>query len=192
MKENWIPLSSIAVTGTTKTIEDQSFWESSLAEFAIPCRIIEPIIATLSILPQEDGILFRGSVTGTVAMPCNRCAEDTLVTIAHTFTSYEGIPADPYMVHPAGEVEEKNAEIDEAVVRLMPHGRGVEINPSALAWEEFSLALPVKPLCSTACKGLCPTCGCNRNSDACTCEHDPGDPRLAALRGLTLKKGTTD
>ena len=188
MKENWIPLNSIAATGTTKAIEDQSFWESSLAEFDLSCRIIDPIIATLSILPQEDGILFRGAIKGTVSMPCNRCAEDTLVPIAHTFTSYEGIPADPYMILPAGELEETNAEVDEAVVRLIPHGRGVEINPAALAWQEFSLALPVKPLCSTACKGLCPTCGCNRNSDACTCEHDSGDPRLAALRGLTLTK----
>ena len=59
---------------------------------------------------------------------------------------------------------------------------------AALAWEEFLLALPMKPLCDPACKGLCPQCGVNRNTATCSCGTDAADPRMAPLRGLKVKR----
>ena len=59
--------------------------------------------------------------------------------------------------------------------------------PNQRLWEEFSLALPVKPLCRPDCRGLCPECGKNLNEGACGCSRDSGDPRLAALRQLKVK-----
>ncbi len=53
-----------------------------------------------------------------------------------------------------------------------------------LAAEQILLALPMRILCSDACRGLCPTCRANRNQpNACRCEPE-GDPRWAALRDL--------
>jgi uncharacterized protein len=50
--------------------------------------------------------------------------------------------------------------------------------------EQFMLALPMKPLCSDDCRGLCPECGANLNRTECG--HTPKweDPRLAPLKGL--------
>jgi uncharacterized protein len=42
----------------------------------------------------------------------------------------------------------------------------------------------MKPLCSDACKGLCPTCGTNLNRGTCDCTSEWEDPRFAALRAL--------
>jgi uncharacterized protein len=39
-------------------------------------------------------------------------------------------------------------------------------------------------LCRPDCKGLCPDCGQNLNTDKCTCEHAVADPRLAVLAQL--------
>jgi len=50
--------------------------------------------------------------------------------------------------------------------------------------EQFQLALPMKPLCSDDCRGLCPECGTNLNRAACGCEPRWEDPRLAPLKGL--------
>jgi uncharacterized protein len=50
--------------------------------------------------------------------------------------------------------------------------------------EQFYLALPMKPLCVDACKGLCPVCGRNLNRETCDCKSDWEDPRMAALRQL--------
>ena len=53
-----------------------------------------------------------------------------------------------------------------------------------LVREQLYLQLPMKPLCQPECRGLCPSCGANRNVVACTCAQRPPDPRLAALRDL--------
>ena len=45
---------------------------------------------------------------------------------------------------------------------------------------------PLKRLCREDCRGLCPTCGRNRNTDDCACPapEEPVDPRLEPLRKL--------
>jgi uncharacterized protein len=54
--------------------------------------------------------------------------------------------------------------------------------------EQFYLSLPMKPLCSEDCKGLCPVCGTNLNRDTCNCRRDWDDPRFAALKNLQSNK----
>ena len=55
-------------------------------------------------------------------------------------------------------------------------------------WEQLHLALPVKPLCSSDCLGLCSSCGADRNlQPSCNCEENAGAPDrtgLGALRDL--------
>lgn len=42
-------------------------------------------------------------------------------------------------------------------------------------------SLPMKPLCSQDCAGICPECGVNRNESKCSCGEDRIDPRWAQL-----------
>ena len=44
--------------------------------------------------------------------------------------------------------------------------------------------VPIKPLCSEECPGLCPECGTNLNREKCKCESTPMDPRWGALANL--------
>ncbi len=183
MPSLWISLQSIPPEGKEFTLEDQAVWTGPMAEFKIPGTIVRPLRATLFVQPQEGGVLVRGRMQGAVALPCNRCTEDALVELDQRFDGFEPFPSLP------GEgKEEDDLDVDREVVRLAPQNQGVELNLAALVWEEFSLALPVKPLCDAACKGLCPKCGANRNTDPCDCRDDEGDPRLAALRGFTVHR----
>ena len=50
--------------------------------------------------------------------------------------------------------------------------------------EQMFLAMPMKPLHSDDCKGLCPSCGANLNETTCGCRNEWIDPRLAPLRDL--------
>lgn len=43
-------------------------------------------------------------------------------------------------------------------------------------------AQPVKNLCKSDCKGLCPVCGQNLNEKECSCDTFIFDPRLDALK----------
>jgi uncharacterized protein len=60
--------------------------------------------------------------------------------------------------------------VSEDKIELMPY---VE--------ESVWLALPYIALCSESCKGLCPDCGVNRNTEPCACKQEKLDPRLAGL-----------
>ncbi len=203
MNDGWIPLKSIPLTGTTLTLEEHPLWQALLEEFA-PCRIATPIKAEVTILPQEDGILFQGSFQSDIIMSCPRCAEDSRIHVQEHFDTFEPYPIEPSLVTATGkpgtdkrpprktaepilELTEADAP-DAAIVRFTPLGRGVDINPAALVWEEFSLAIPIAALCKKNCKGLCPVCGGNKNTEPCSCATGEGDPRLAALRGLTIVK----
>ena len=39
----------------------------------------------------------------------------------------------------------------------------------------------MKNICTLDCKGLCPVCGIDLNTQTCTCQKEAYDPRLAAL-----------
>mgnify|MGYP003623307425 CR=1 FL=1 len=188
MEKNWITLQSIPVGGKTVKLEDQDVWKAFLDELALECAGLEPLKATVEILPQVEGVLFRGRVRGKVSLPCDRCADESTVEIDHVFDSFESFPGEVLPGAHAQADDSLFGDADEAVIRNAPHGRGIEVNPAALAWEEFSLALPVKPLCKNDCKGLCPVCGKNKNLESCACEGERLDPRMAALHGLTIKK----
>ncbi len=43
----------------------------------------------------------------------------------------------------------------------------IDLNPDIR--EEIIVGYPMKPLCSLACKGLCPKCGKNLNEGGCCC-----------------------
>jgi uncharacterized protein len=47
------------------------------------------------------------------------------------------------------------------------------------------LSLPLAPLCTEECRGICPACGANRNLEECSCvaERDPRWGALDQLRG---------
>ncbi len=188
MEKDWILLQSIPVAGKKILLEDQRIWLSHLEEFGLHCRIVEPVTAEITILPQAEGVLFRGRIRGTVALPCDRCANDSIVVLNHAFDSFEAFPVEVLSGAHVHVDETLFGEVDAAVIRNTAHGGGVEINPAALTWEEFSLALPVKPLCNDACKGLCPLCGANKNTEGCSCRIEDGDSRMAALRGLTINR----
>ena len=62
-----------------------------------------------------------------------------------------------------------------------------EIFETAPVWlEQVELNVPMKPLCSPDCKGLCAQCGADLNAGDCGCRAPVADPRweaLAALKG---------
>jgi uncharacterized protein len=70
--------------------------------------------------------------------------------------------------------------------------RDEQIDLNELLREQFYLTLPMKPLCSEDCKGICPQCGTNRNTAPCDCSPQWEDPRLAGLKTLLEKRKHDD
>jgi uncharacterized protein len=120
-------------------------------------------------------IRLRGHFIGNFESPCARCVEPVGMTLEADFDLiFRPLGADagsPDRAISAGETEigyyQKDSLLLEDVLR-----------------EQVLLSLPVRTLCKPDCKGLCPRCGGNRNSQPCTCEEGHSDPRWEALAGL--------
>lgn len=61
---------------------------------------------------------------------------------------------------------------------------GTSVDMFAPAKDELSLAIPPAPLCDIACKGLCPICGTDLNSDPCDGHGEESDSPFAVLKDL--------
>ena len=111
------------------------------------------------------GVMVTGTVTAPWTGMCRRCAIRVggvlRIPVRERF-------ADPGDRHGDPEDDEAYPIVDD-VLDLGPMVR-----------DAIVLELPLAPLCREDCRGLCPSCGCDRNEETCGCE-EPRDPRWANL-----------
>ena len=93
MAELRIALNNIAPEGKTFVMDDPAIWSVPMTECGMDCRIVQPLVGTVTLLPQEDGCLVRGNLKGEVVVPCNRCAEDVSGAPEKNCLSQEAYPA---------------------------------------------------------------------------------------------------
>lgn len=178
MNKYLVSINDLPPSGKEFKLDDQDIWLDPIKEFKMDCRIVAPLKAHIFVMPADEGCLVRGELRGEVIVPCNRCAENADLNIDSKFDEYEEIPE-----MTRASQDSKNAEGHIVFDRNAPM-----LNLAEIAWEQFMLSLPVRPLCKDDCKGLCPKCGANLNLGACACDNSSGDPRLAALQGLKIDK----
>ena len=106
-----------------------------------------------------------GHVTGEIELVCSRCLEPFTLPIASDF-DLRYVPR----IENVGEGEREVEEDDLATAFYDDE----QIDLAHLIMEQFQLALPMKPLCKDACKGLCPQCGTNLNTGSCDLQRDLG------------------
>jgi len=132
---------------------------------------------TISAVDSE--YLFQGRLQGTFSRPCDRCLEEAQVPfdIEIVWCFEEGAPSEV-----AGkEAPEHEVNFAESEERRTFQGNEIDLSPHV--WEELVFALPVKFICREDCRGLCPSCGANRNTTSCNCPASATE-NSAANRGL--------
>lgn len=114
-------------------------------------------------------ILFQGTVEAEFQHRCDRCLEDARFPVSApvVWTFEEGQPRD-YIEQQVAEAED-DEEVEALGVFFYD---GTAINLAQPVWDEVALAMPGKFICREECRGLCPVCGGNRNTDPCTCEEN--------------------
>ena len=138
-------------------------------------RIASPVKLSFDIHKDKSTFRLVGRTETALELPCSRCLEPMIVPVNTEFDLR-------YQPHSTNTGEGENEiEEDDLTTAFYQHD---EIDLEQLMREQFYLAVPMKPLCSEACKGLCPVCGTNLNRGTCSCKRDWDDPRLAPLRQL--------
>jgi uncharacterized protein len=126
-----------------------------------------------TVTPQPGGAELSARLGATVPLTCSRCLE-TFPWDVRTDFAWTVLRRAPDAGSPAGRASVD----DEASILVAPEGK---IGLEELATEQLYLNLPLKPICSPSCKGLCPTCGTNRNLGSCGCDPEEADRALAPL-----------
>jgi uncharacterized protein len=120
-------------------------------------------------------IRLRGKFQGKFEIPCARCVEPVQVPLGAEFDLIFR-PAEADAEAPERSITAPETEIG--------YYQGDSLLLEDVLREQVLLSLPVRTLCKPDCKGLCPRCGQNRNSQPCHCDEGPSDPRWEALAGL--------
>jgi uncharacterized protein len=126
-------------------------------------------------LSPDDKFRLVGRARTALQVPCSRCAEPFRIDV--------DTPFDLTYLPQAANAGEGEREVQEEDLSTSFY-RGARIDLGELLREQFYLALPMKPLCDEACKGLCPQCGTNLNRGTCDCRSTWEDPRLSGLKAL--------
>jgi uncharacterized protein len=122
---------------------------------------------TIRVTRIQGGLLVQGIVKSQLSQECVRCLELFELPITLELEETFRLPGTGRKVDTPYAVSE---------------GGWLDLTP--LLREQSWLAIPMKPLCTPDCKGLCPQCGANLSRESCACEKVHIDPRLAVLKEL--------
>ena len=132
-------------------------------------------LETLRLQVDKDGdeVDIRGQIRATVPQDCGRCTEGV--------TSHVTAEVDVRFAPKPPRVDDAELGRDDLDTDFYVDD---QIDLDRVIETETTLAIPMKPLCDPGCRGLCPTCGGNRNLNPCTCAEHAPDPRLVVLGTL--------
>ena len=124
----------------------------------------------------------RGAYEGRFQVPCARCLDP----VEHPLQGEYDVLYRPLGV----DADEREHSIGASETEIGYYQDGSLLLEDVLR-EQVLLSLPARTLCREDCKGICPRCGANGNTDPCSCEEAPADPRWSALGDLRSRIKTT-
>ena len=129
-------------------------------------------------LTRLDNVVHvQGRAQVPLTAPCVRCLKTVPVPV-DVAVSATLVPKDQ-----APEADDEGAiRADDAGVSTY---EGHHLDLADVVRDEVLLELPMRPLCSPFCAGLCNRCGEDLNQRSCGCEPQV-DPRWHALRDVKL------
>jgi uncharacterized protein len=143
---------------------DDAMWEGSGVTLAAPLEV------DLTARQVGDGVFVRGRLRTTVRQACRRCLASVEQPVDDTVDMLFDV---------LGPDEE---EVEGEVYPLPARGDALDLRDAVR--EQLLLRAPEFVLCSEACRGLCPTCGADRNQDECNCVPEPAESPWDALKNV--------
>ncbi len=142
----------------TDLVLKPDWWKPDLDEDRI-VGLESPLSAWIKIYPAGKKIIIQGSLSTRLLLRCDRCLEPYGWDLSKDFRIYLSIS--PFKGNLEVELLENDLNLDFI--------DGNFLDPHQIIKEQLILNAPMKTLCVTECKGLCPICGCNLNMTRCSC-----------------------
>ncbi|MFH0778979.1 MAG: DUF177 domain-containing protein [Candidatus Eisenbacteria bacterium] len=124
---------------------------------------------------HNNEIVVWGNASGSLSEECSRC----LGRGERKFDVEFEIFCDKI-----GARRDERPEDDRGTDTFLAHHDGRVLDIAPCVREALMLSLPMKPLCSEDCKGLCAVCGANLNETTCECGKGTPETRWSILERL--------
>jgi uncharacterized protein len=134
-----------------------------------------PIDLELRLESVLEGVLVSGTADLQISAECSRCLEP--------FDWYEEVDLTELFRYPTTDARGAVVEVEDESEDPLPELRDDLIDLQPVLRDAVVLDLPLAPLCSEDCLGLCPDCGVRLEDDPLH-THETSDPRWAALAAL--------
>jgi uncharacterized protein len=131
-----------------------------------------PLTFDVTLTYVGAGIVAEGSVSAQIITPCSRCLCD-----AHLAVQAD---VDGFYVLPGGE----EGLPEEQEFEFIADDMTIDLEPAVIG--SLVAELPFAPLHDEDCKGICPVCGADRNTDPCECTSFTAPSPFDGLRDLDL------
>lgn len=145
------------------------------------CSIAGRIQGDITVTREYENIRVTGRVTVPLALSCSRCLADFTSFVDTSFTIFYRKEA---AIASSTEDELELGEMD----LLSSAYSGDEIDLTHEIEEQVAMEIPLKPLCSEACKGLCHECGIDLNTSSCSCSKEPVNLTFNALKDFKVTR----
>lgn len=178
-----VHLDAIKDTGLHLSYEFSPAHDEGLAdvEQSGEAAFLTPVTVSLELNRVADTVEVRGHLSVRLGLTCGRCLAEFEQNAATDFFCVF-VPHPEERRHPTpGDLE-----LDAEDVGLLFYD-GPALETDEAVREEVLALVPYRALCRPDCRGLCPHCGANLNTGACTCTAAPVDPRLAVLSKLKAR-----
>jgi uncharacterized protein len=133
----------------------------------------DPISFEVTLTNAGTGIVAEGAATARVLTPCSRCLCDAHLTVEAAVDGFYVLPG-----HEAGLPEEQEVE-------LIADDLSIDLQPAVIA--AILVELPFAPLHDEECRGICPVCGADRNTEPCECAQPARQSPFAGLKDLRVE-----
>ncbi|MEA3363901.1 MAG: DUF177 domain-containing protein [Thermodesulfobacteriota bacterium] len=142
-------------------------------------RFSEPLEFQLRLQRTGQFVEVDGCLNATVGLQCGRCLQSFEQSLSESFVLTFSPLCDEDQV--AEEVELEAEELGLIVYEddLLELQEPLQ--------EQLLMAIPINPLCTTSCQGLCPECGENLNVTRCDCVKKPFNNKFTALADIEFK-----
>ena len=109
----------------------------------------------------------RGHLNLKTSGPCSRCLADTPLVIDQDLDLFFLPESEALSQYD----DEEGAELQDRDL-VVTFYKGDTLDLETMVREHVLLAQPMKRLCREDCKGVCPTCGADRNLTLCGCPKE--------------------
>lgn len=169
-----IKISALSKVGSMLAFEEE-IPVKEYPELAQVGEFHSPLTVRGTAVKTEDGFLVTGTLATSVILECSRCLEPFIYHIEADFVE-EFVPQT--------SKNSRTGTVFSELAEEVSTYQGDYIDISELITESVLLDIPMKAVCRTDCRGICPDCGQALNETTCQCNPHKPDPRLAVLADL--------